>query len=178
MRRCVVIGLLLATSIVAQKYGVGRSPTPEEVKAWDISIGPDGAGLPQGGGSVAEGKDVYSRRCARCHGAQGQGAEEGAALVGGQGTLATSKPLRTVGSYWPHATTLWDYVNRAMPYKEPGVLTANQVYAVVAYILHLNGIVPADTRMTAETLPKVRMPNRDGFVPDPRPDTGRGRKKQ
>ena len=160
--------------LVAQgpKYGTGRPPAPEEVKALDISVPPSGDRLPEGSGTAGEGKEVYARRCQRCHGAEGKGGDE-AALIGGAGTLATPKPLKTVGSYWPYATTLYDYIHRAMPFKDPGSLTPNQVYAVTAYILQLNGIIPATEKMTAETLPKVKMPNRDGFIPDPRPDTGK-----
>jgi cytochrome c len=165
--------LLLAGVMVAQspKYGVGRTPTPQEIHAQDISIAPDGTGLPPGSGTDVQGKEVYASRCARCHGGQGQGGDEGA-LVGGQGSLRTPKPLKTVGSYWPYATTLFDYIRRVMPFKQPGTLTANQVYALSAHILHLNGIIAEDAVMDAKTLPKVTMPNRTGFVPDPRPDTG------
>ncbi|MBM3814916.1 MAG: cytochrome c [Acidimicrobiia bacterium] len=166
--------LVLTVSIVAAqsgKYGVGRAPAPEEIKRLDLTVLPDGTGLPAGGGSAAEGKLVYERRCQRCHGAEAKGGDE-VAMVGGQGTLPTPKPLKTVGSYWPHATTLFDYVRRAMPFKEPGILTADQVYAVTAYILQLNGIIKDGERMDAKSLPAVRMPNRDGFIPDSRPDTG------
>jgi cytochrome c len=99
------------------------------------------------------------------------------ALAGGQGTLKSPKPLRTVGSYWPYATTIWDYVNRAMPFKNPGVLSHDQVYAVTAYVLFLNGLVSENAVMDAKSLPKVQMPNRNGFVADPRPDVGRGAKR-
>src|SRR5215813_4879833 len=111
MRRRVALLLALAGAMWGQspKYGVGRAPTPDEVKAWDISIAPDGTGLPEGSGTVAQGKDLYASKCAKCHGGQAQGGDE-AALVGGKGTLASPKPLRTVGSYWPYATTLFDYV--------------------------------------------------------------------
>jgi len=153
------------------KYGVGRAATPEEIGAWDISIAPDGTGLPEGSGTPAQGKDVYASKCAKCHGGQGQGGDEGP-LVGGKGTLASAKPLKTVGSYWPYATTLFDYVRRAMPYKQPGTLTTNQVYAVSAYVLFLNGIIPETAVLDAKSLPQVKMPNRNGFVGDPRPDVG------
>ncbi len=171
--------LLVALAVAAhgQKLGAGRAATPEEVKAWDISISAGGSELPAGSGTVAEGREVYDRRCKRCHGDAGKGGDEGA-LVGGQGSLATPKPLKTVGSFWPRATTLFDYIRRAMPYKNPGSLSDPQVYAVTAYILNLNGIVgPADA-MNAQTLRKVNMPNRDGFIPDARPDTGAGRRKK
>jgi len=162
-------GLAVAQS---PKYGIGRPPTADEVKRGDITVLPDGTGLPEGGGTPAEGKLVYERRCQRCHGAGAKGGDE-VALVGGQGTLNTPKPVKTVGSYWPHATTVFDYTRRAMPFKEPGILTNDQVYAVTAYILHLNGIIAEADRMDATTLPKVKMPNRDGFVKDTRPDTGK-----
>ena len=174
-------GLLLAIAAAlfaqAPKYGVGRAPTPEEVKAWDISVAPDGTGLPEGSGTAAQGKDVYASKCAKCHGGQGQGGDEGP-LAGGQGTLRGPKPLKTVGSYWPYATTLFDYVNRAMPFKQPGTLTHNQVYAVVAFVLQLNGIIGENVVMDAKTLPQVKMPNRGGFISDPRPDTGARRAKK
>jgi S-disulfanyl-L-cysteine oxidoreductase SoxD len=157
------------------KHGVGRTPTAEEMQAWDISIAPDGKGLPPGRGTAAEGKKVYDLRCGECHGDKAQGAEQ-AALVGGKGSLNTPKPLKTVASYWPYATTLWDYTNRAMPYDTPRVLTNDQVYAVVAYILYLGEIIGENDVMDAQTLPQVKMPNRDGFVKDPRPDTGKASK--
>jgi S-disulfanyl-L-cysteine oxidoreductase SoxD len=148
---------------------VGRPPTPEEMRELGSAIAPDGSGLPPGSGSVAAGRTLFAAQCARCHGPNGEG-DVGPRLVGGRGTLATPRPLKTVGSFWPYATTLWDYVNRAMPFDQPGRLTAPEVYAAVAYVLNINGIVPADGVMDATSLPKVRMPNRDGFVADPRPD--------
>jgi len=168
-----VFGVMLcAACLFAQKYKAGRAPSAEEMKAWDISVGPEGRELPPGSGTAAEGKEVYAKRCQRCHGENAKGGDE-VALVGGQGTLNTAKPVKTVGSYWPYATTLFDYVRRAMPYKDPGTLTDHQVYAVTAYILHLNGIIGAGDAMNAGTLPKVKMPNRDGFVKDPRPKHGK-----
>jgi mono/diheme cytochrome c family protein len=166
-----VLVLLAAGALFAQspKYGIGRTPVPEEIRGWDLSIGPDGTGLPDGRGTAAAGKEVYTNRCAKCHGANGEG-RDSVPLAGGQGTLKNPKPLRTVGSYWPYATTIWDYVNRAMPFNNPGMLTHDQVYAVTAYILFLNGIVSETTVMDARSLPKVRMPNREGFVADSRPD--------
>ncbi len=169
---------LLGLAAFAQgpKYKVGRPATPEDIRATDQFVAPDGAGLPPGKGTAAEGRDIYSRRCARCHGAQGQGDQEGP-LVGGKGSLKSAKPLRTVGSFWPYATTIYDYVHRAMPFDNPGLLDANQTYSVVALILHMNGIIGEKDEMNAQTLPKVRMPNRDGFIKDTRPDTGKARKK-
>ena len=163
-----------AAALAAQSptFGVGRPATPEEIRALGAAIAPDGGGLPEGSGSVAEGRAVFAARCAKCHGPKGEG-DVGATLVGGQGTLRTPRPLKTVGSFWPYATTVWDYVNRAMPFDEPGLLKPSDVYAVVAHILNLNGIIGADAVMDAVSLPKVKMPNRDGFVSDPRPDVGK-----
>jgi len=168
---------LVCTGLLAQspKYGVGRTPSPEEIRAMDISILPDGTGLPEGQGTPAEGREVYARRCARCHGPKGEGGDEPkqSPLVGGRGSLKTPKPLKTVGSYWPYAPTVWDYVNRAMPLDRPGTLTHNQVYSLVAFIFSMNGIIAENDVLDAKTLSKIRMPNRDGFVPDARPDVGK-----
>jgi mono/diheme cytochrome c family protein len=153
-------------------YGLGRAPTVEEVRAWDITIPSDGKGLPPGGGTAALGKAVYMERCASCHGERGNDGKYDP-LVGGRETLNTDKPVKTIGSYWPYATTLWSYINRAQPFDEPGSLTHEQVYAVTAYLLYLNGIIGEHDVLDARTLPAVKMPNRDGFVPDPRPDVGK-----
>jgi S-disulfanyl-L-cysteine oxidoreductase SoxD len=152
-------------------YGVGRPPTAGEVKAWDLTIPPDGQGLPPGSGTAAVGKAVYEERCASCHGEKGEDPKY-SRLVGGHDSLATDKPVRTIGSFWQYATTLWSYIRRSQPFDEPGSLTPDQVYAVTAYLLHLNGIIGEQDVMDAKTLPLVKMPNRDGFVPDPRPDVG------
>jgi len=168
-----VFAAALGAVAVAQSahYKVGRPPTPDEVKAWDIAIGPEGKELPSGRGAVDRGKVVYADQCSRCHGATGVEGPE-APLVGGQGTLKSKRPIKTVGSYWPYATTLFDYINRAMPFDRPTIMSADDVYAVTAYLLNVNGIIKPDEVMDAHTLPAVRMPNRDGFVPDPRPDVG------
>ena len=151
-------------------YGIGHPATPREIAGWDIDILPNGAGLPPGKGSVKEGEKIFAEACATCHGAKGEGRPMDR-LVGGQGTLNTATPIKTVGSYWPYATTLFDYVRRAMPFTAPQSLTPDQTYAVSAYILYLNGIVPENAVMDAKTLPDVEMPNRNGFIsPDPRPD--------
>lgn len=179
MRRCdLAIGVaccLWAGALAhAQTYGLGRPLTAEEIRRHDAIIPPSGAGLPPGRGTAEGGKAIYAAQCARCHGATGREGPEDV-LVGGIGSLATARPDKTVGSYWPYATTLWDYLNRAMPFDRPGVLSADDVYAVTAYVLHLNGIVSATEVLDATTLPQIRMPNRDGFVPDARPDVGRKR---
>jgi cytochrome c len=160
-------------SVAAQlpTYNLGRPPTAEEVKAWDLTIPSDGEGLPPGRGTAVLGKPIYVKRCASCHGETGEDPKYGL-LVGGHGSLATAKPIQTIGSFWQYATTLWSYIRRAQPFDAPGSLTADQVYAVTAYLLHLNGIIGEQEVMDAQTLPRVTMPNRDGFVPDPRPDVG------
>ena len=142
---------------------LGRVATADEVKAWRISIPPSGVGLPAGSGSVQQGAAVYAAKCAACHGEKGAG-KPADALVGGKGTLASVDAVRTVGSYWPYATTLFDYVRRAMPVNAPMSLTNDEVYAATAYVLSVNGIIGADAVMNAQTLPQVVMPNRGGFI--------------
>jgi len=175
MSKCnaIVLVLMMAVPLAAQSptFGVGRPPAAEEIRNLGGAIAPDGGGLPEGSGTVAARRDVFAAQCARCHGPRAQG-DVGPVLVGGQGTLATARPLKTVGSFWPYATTLWDYINRAMPFDKPGLLKPSEVYAVAAYILNLNGIIGENDVMDARSLPKVKMPNRDGFVADPRPDVG------
>ncbi len=153
-------------------YGFGTPASEAEIAAMDIDIMPDGHGLPPGSGTPAEGEAVYQRNCAPCHGANLEGSAILGAdrLIGGRGSLATVEPIKTVESYWPYATTLYDYIGRAMPFNLPGSLSADEVYAVVAYILMRANIVAAGTEMNAQSLPQVRMPNRDGFIPDSRPD--------
>lgn len=159
-----------ATAAPVQTYGLGRPAAPREIAGWDIDVRGDGAGLPQGHGDVGAGREIYAQQCAACHGDGGEGGPMDT-LVGGAGTLATARPVKTVGSFWPYATTLYDFVRRAMPYNAPQSLSPNQVYAVVAYVLYLNGIIPQDAVLDARTLPRVKMPNRNGFTsPDPRPD--------
>jgi mono/diheme cytochrome c family protein len=159
-----------ATSAQAQSpYGIGRSATPAEIAGWNIDVDRFGNNLPPGSGSVSHGHEVFDQQCAACHGANGEGGL-GDRLVGGQGTLATSKPVRTVGSYWPYAPTLFDYIRRAMPQNAPQSLSNDDVYAVSAYILNMNGLLPADATLDARTLGAIKMPNRSMFVGDPRPD--------
>ncbi len=152
-----------AGTTVTETPNLGRPATPAQIAGWDISIAPDGAGLPPGRGTAASGAAVYERKCQACHGAKGAG-QPNDRLVGGQGTLASKTPVRTIGSYWPYATTVFDYTRRAMPYLQPQSLTNDEVYAVTAYLLHLNGIIGESDEMNAQTLPKVPMPNRDNFI--------------
>ncbi|BAN27414.1 c-type cytochrome [Caballeronia insecticola] len=149
-------------------YGIGTPIDPKAISAWNIDIDSSGHGLPEGSGDVAHGKQIFGAKCASCHGANGEGGI-GDALVGGTGTLADAKPKKTIGGYWPYSTTLFDYIRRAMPYNAPQSLKPDEVYALSAYLLYLNHIVPEDTRLDAQSLPKVKMPNREGFVSDPRP---------
>ena len=154
-------------------YGYGERATPAQIAGWDIDArGEDGVGLPPGSGTVRRGEDVYAEQCAACHGTFGEGEGRFPKLVGGAGTLRDDRPELTVGSYWPFAPTLWDYINRAMPMPAPHTLSADDVYALTAYILNLNDIVPNEFVADRESLPNVKMPNRDNFLwIDPRPDT-------
>jgi hypothetical protein len=164
-------GLLYSQSNPGKQAGWGRTATAEEVKQRDITTLPNGRGLPEGKGTAAEGEAVYRDRCASCHGPGGEGnLPQGPQLVGGIGSLASDNPVRTVGSFWPYATSVWDYIHRAMPLNLPGSLSADETYAVTAFLLYRNKIIEANTVMSRDSLPKVRMPNRDGFIPDGRPD--------
>jgi cytochrome c len=155
----------LSTAALAEAPDLGRPATPEEIALWDISIGPDGAGLPPGNGSPQQGEAVYVEKCLPCHGEKGAG-KPNDQLVGGLGTLTGDQPpVKTVGSFWPYATTLFDYVRRAMPFNTPRSLSDDEVYAVCAYILQLNGVIAENAVMNAQTFANVQMPNRDGFVP-------------
>ena len=166
----VVSALACATAVQAQSlYGIGRIATPAEIAGWNIDIDRYGDNLPPGSGSVSHGREVFDQQCTACHGAKGEGGI-GDQLVGGQGTLATPKPVRTVGSYWPYAPTLFDYIRRAMPQNAPQSLNSEDVYAVAGYILYLNGLLPAEATLDAERLSAIEMPNRNLFVGDSRPD--------
>lgn len=155
--------LSLQTSAAPPWHALGRPVSPEEFASWDIDVRPDGAGLPPGSGSVADGQVIYDAQCASCHGTFGE-SNDYIALTGGIGSLASDSPQRTVGSKLDYATTLWDYINRAMPFTNSKTLSVNEVYAVTAYVLNLNEIVPADAVLDEKTLPQIRMPNRDGFT--------------
>lgn len=165
-----VFVLACVTPAQAQSlYGIGRAATPAEIAGWNIDIDRYGNNLPSGTGSVGHGREVFDQQCAACHGAKGEGGV-GDRLVGGQGTLATAKPVKTVGSYWPYAPTLFDYIRRAMPQNAPQSLSNEDVYAVSAFILYLNGLLPAEATLDAERLSAIEMPNRNLFVGDSRPD--------
>jgi S-disulfanyl-L-cysteine oxidoreductase SoxD len=166
LSRLAVLAALASVPALAQTPQFGQPIAPADLAPWDISIGPDGACLPPGRGTVAQGETVYAAKCRACHGEKGAG-QPNDRLVGG--SIAAGQPVvKTVGSYWPYATTLFDYIRRAMPFPEPQSLTADEVYAVAAYILNLNGIIGPSDVMDAQTLPKVAMPNRNGFIDFPR----------
>jgi len=163
------LGLGLGVGHAADGPHFGRPITQADLAPWDISIGPDGAGLPPGSGTAMQGANVYVAKCQGCHGDKGAG-KPSDQLAGGIGTLPGDKPaVKTVGSYWPYATTLFDYVRRAMPWDHPKSLSNDEVYAVSAYIFNLNGLVGPDDVIDAHSLPQIKMPNRDGFILFPRP---------
>ena len=158
-----------------KQFAIGKVASEAIISGWDIDIRPDGLGLPLGSGSVEDGEVLYEDLCASCHGSFGEGEEQWPKLSGGLKTLKDSRPLKTVGSYWPYATTLWDYINRAMPFNAPKSLTANEVYAITAYVLNLNDIINEEFVLSNTNLTKIEMPNHKGFYPDDRPDTSNTR---
>ena len=163
--------LLVANAALAQApsyTNIGRAPTKQEIEAWDISVGPDGKGLPVGQGTSKEGAAIFVVKCAVCHGMEGQGGTIGPRVVGGIAdteTLTTLKPVRTVGGYWPYATSVYDFIHRAMPRGQSGTLTPNEVYSLTAFLLFKSKIIQEGDVLNEKTLPKVQMPNRNGFVP-------------
>ncbi len=168
---------LLLISMVAtvckaapDKYSIGSSATAEQISGWDIDVRPDGTGLPHGAGSVEDGELIYEEKCASCHGSFGEGMDRWPILAGGEDTLTDDRPEKTVGSYWPFVSTLWDYIHRAMPFLQPQSLVDNEVYALTAYILYLNDLVEDDFTLSRENFTTVKLPNEMAFVDDPRPD--------
>lgn len=147
---------------------LGRAALPEEVAAWDIDVRPDGMGLPEGQGSVADGETLFSDNCASCHGEFGEGVDRWPVLAGGQGTLADDDPEKTVGSFWPYLSTSYDYIRRAMPFGNAHSLTADEIYAVTAYILNMNDLVEEDFVLSKDNFLTVEMPNAEGFFEDDR----------
>lgn len=173
------IGLALAAAAAAASaenqdglghHGLGQPATAAQIAGWDIDVRPDGQGLPPGEGSVEDGDRLFQEQCAQCHGVFGEGVGRWPVLVGGEDSLTEDRPEKTIGSYWPYATTLWDYIHRAMPFYNPQSLSNNEVYALTAYLLNMNDIVDDDFIANRDNLAAVVMPNRDGFFRDPRPD--------
>lgn len=158
-----ILAATAASAADAPKFG--KPITEADAAAWDISIAPDGKGLPNGSGTPAQGQAIYVQKCASCHGATGEGGPGGPRLFGGAGTLAApAQPVQTVGSYWPYPTMVFDFVRRAMPWDRPKSLTNDEVYASVAYVFKLNGLMNDNDVLNKDTLMKIKMPNRDGFI--------------
>jgi len=158
-----VIGFSTSVAIAQQRPNLGEPLSAEEVEAINFVVTPDGEGLPSGSGSVSEGAEVYAQHCLACHGEEGE-AGINDRLAGGHGTMRSEAPVKTLGSFWPYATTVFDYVRRAMPYQDPGSLSDDEVYALTAYLLFINDIVEDDATLDADTLPEVAMPNKENFV--------------
>jgi S-disulfanyl-L-cysteine oxidoreductase SoxD len=161
-----VLACLASAAQTPDFNNVGRAPSEQEIRAWDISVGPEGKELPPGSGTAQQGEKIYSQKCAGCHGKTGTEGQTAPRLIGGQGTLTTTAPMKTIGSFWPYSTTIWEYINRAMPWKGgEGSLRPDEVYALTAFLLYKNGIIQETTVIDAKSLPKIQMPNRNGFVP-------------
>ena len=174
--------ILLAASIAAQAQtpnyrGIGRSPTAQETQAQDFAVSVDGKELPAGRGTAREGAPLFAQKCAGCHGPELQGSPLGPALMGGKGSLTTTRPQKTIGSYWSFSTSIWDYINRAMPRNQEGTLTHDQVYALTAFLLFRNEIIQEGAVMDAQSLPKIQMPFRNGFLPQRLEDLPDARKR-
>jgi S-disulfanyl-L-cysteine oxidoreductase SoxD len=167
----VVTIALAGTPALAGKLNLGREALPEEIAAWDIDVRPDGAGLPEGRGTVARGMEIFDERCASCHGEFGEGAGRWPELAGGQGTLKSEDPVKTIGSYWPYLSSAFDYVHRAMPFGDAQSLAPDETYALIAYLLYLNDIVTDESfELSRENFTSIRLPNEVNFFDDPRPD--------
>lgn len=162
---------LIPGPVLAEKFGLGRTALPEEIAAWDGDIQPDGTGLPAGSGDAIDGEEIFATQCASCHGDFAEGIDNWPKLAGGADTLDRDDPLKTVGSYWPHLSTAYDYIKRSMPYGNAGTLTDDEVYAIVAYILYSNDLIEDDFVLSNETFFDVEMPNADGFIIDDRAET-------
>ena len=169
----IMISLFISFSSHAEnrKYNIGKLATKIEVAGWNIDVRPDGVGAPKGSGNAIDGEEIYVNRCAACHGDFGEGVDRWPALVGGEGTLASHDPEKTTGSYWPYASTIFDYVYRSMPFGEAQTLTHDETYKLVAYLLNMNEIIDEDYVLSEKNIGKIKMPNASGFsLPDPRPD--------
>ncbi len=174
-RKILIVGTALAATLatpaMAEKLGLGRAALPEEIAAWNLDVSPDGTGLPEGSGSVEYGETVFSENCASCHGEFAEGVGNWPKLAGGEDTLARRDPVKTVGSYWPYLSTVWDYVHRSMPFGAAQTLSTDDVYAMTAYILYSNYLVDSDFVLSKDNFLDVEMPNADGFIIDDREET-------
>ena len=164
------LALSFTTVLAGNRLDIGSPASVDEIAGWNIDVRPDGVGLPAGSGSVATGEILYDEKCSSCHGAFGEGEGRWPVIAGGIGTLAEFRPEKTVGSYWPYVSTLWDYIHRAMPFLQPQTLTDDEVYALTAYVLYLNEQVDEEFVLTQKNLPTIKLPNQKEFVDDPRPD--------
>ena len=162
------LGLSLALPAFAQQYNLGRPVTDDELAAWSVAVQPNGSGLPEGRGDVLTGEELWIDRCASCHGDFGEGAGQFPVIAGGEGTLRDARPVKTVGSYWPYLSTVWDYVHRSMPFGDAQSLSNDETFAIVAYILYSNGLVDDDFELSHENFQDVRLPNEEGFIVDDR----------
>lgn len=162
--------LAAKSKVQTGKYNVGQVPSTAEIAGWDIDVRPDGQGLPVGEGSVEVGEAIYEEKCSLCHGSFGEGVDGYPIIAGGEDSLTDMRPLKTVGSYWRFSSTLWDYINRTMPFNEPESLNADEVFALVAYVLYLNDLVEDDFVLNEQNLTDIHLPNETNFVADPRPD--------
>ncbi len=172
--RTLAIGFAVIGSVtpaLAGNFNLGRDATADEIAAWDIDVRPDGAGLPQGKGTVEQGEEIFAEQCAACHGDFGEGVDRWPVLAGGQDTLKSDRPVKTIGSYWPFASTVFDYINRAMPFGNAQSLEPDQVYAIMAYLLFMNDLVESDFELSKENFTSIKLPNEANFIDDPRPDT-------
>lgn len=165
------IAALFAGPVAAEPLGLGHDVTPDEIAVWDIDVRPDGLGLPQGRGTVEQGEEIFTAKCAVCHGDFGEAVGRWPVLAGGQGSLTNARPVKTIGSYWPYLSTVYDYVSRAMPFGEGQSLEVDEVYAITAYLLYLNDEVDDDFELSSENFVQTRLPNEDAFKSDDRPET-------
>ncbi|ETA50375.2 MFS transporter [Rhodobacteraceae bacterium PD-2] len=163
-----------ADEATGTRFGIGRAALPEEIAAWDLDVSPDGTGLPEGSGDALTGEPLFEEACAVCHGSFAEGVDNWPKLAGGDGTLADEDPLKTVGSFWPYTSTVWDYVHRSMPFGNAQSLSVDDTYAIVAYILYSNDLIGDDFVLDQDTLPAFELPNAQGFVVDDRPEAEYG----
>lgn len=172
LRKLLAVSALLplgAAPGLAETLGLGRPALPEEIAAWDMTVLPDGTGLRPGSGDVLTGEEVFAEKCAACHGEFAEGLDSWPVLAGGEGSLHDPRPVKTIGSYWPHLSTVWDYVHRSMPFGQAQTVTVDETYAITAFLLYSNGLVDEDFTLTEKNFTEVAMPNAEGFRPDDRP---------